>query len=758
MNTTSDLSRRIRSPLLDIDGATLRPVHEQLGAEQNSELRVYLNVLLQQRWLIGAVTLFALLCATVYVLVARPVYEANLVIHVEEESPNASRNLLSEMSSLFETKKAAIAEIELLRSRMVVSNAVDRLQLFVEAQPHTIPVLGFWFARHGGRELSTPGLFGHGDYVWGGEQIEVGLFEVPPAWQNRPFRLTALGGGRYRLHSDGLRQVITGTVGTPLRVALPEGELDLTVNVLKAKPGAGFNLRRKSRLQTIQAIQNDLQIMEMGKQSGIIAVRLRGDDPQRIHRVLSEIGREYLRQNFARKTEEAEKSLAFLNQQLPALKAQLEESEQRYNEFRNQHGTVDMREEGRMSMQRLAAARSRRMDLQQKRAELLARFTDQHPVLVALNQQRAEVDQEIADVSRRIHQLPMLEQEEARLAREIKVNTDVYTALSNTAQQLRLVSVGRVSNVRMVDAPMAPERPIYPKRPLVVALAGLVGLFIGGLAALARQAWRGGIADAATLERKLGRAAVYGSIPHSTQQSRLGTAPAAGGQRLLACRAPDDPAVEALRGLHAALWHALAQRDSKVVLLAGATRQLGRSFVLANLGAVLAAAGQRVLLVDAETAPGRLHEDFGLEAQPGWRDVLGTPDEAQAAVQPTGLPGLDLLAAGGQGRSAAELPAPSRVKTVLEGLASHYDVLLVDAPPVLDRADALTLGQVAGVVLLVVRAARSTESELADALKRLQQAGIEPLGLLFNDARERVRVAAPTERKVRRLALPGLRG
>ena len=127
-----------------------------------------------------------------------------------------------------------------------------------------------------------------------------------------------------------------------------------------------------------------------------------------------------------------------------------------------------------------------------------------------------------------------------------------------------------------------------------------------------------------------------------------------------------------------------------------------------------------------------------------------------AAVRPSGLPGLDLLPSG-LVQGSAELPVPGRVGMVLEALACHYDVLLVDSPPILSRADALTLGQVAGVVLVVVRATRSTEAELADALKRLQQAGIEPLGLLFNDARERPRVNAPIRRRSRRLALPGLR-
>ena len=110
------------------------------------DLKGYLNTLYDSRWLIGGITAFITLVAVLYALVAKPVFEANLMIHVEEESPNASKNILSEASSLFETKKAAIAEMELLRSRMVVSRAVDNLQLYIDVQPKYFPIAGFWFA------------------------------------------------------------------------------------------------------------------------------------------------------------------------------------------------------------------------------------------------------------------------------------------------------------------------------------------------------------------------------------------------------------------------------------------------------------------------------------------------------------------------------------------------------------------------------------------------------------------------------------
>ena len=237
--------------------------------------------------------------------------------------------------------------------------------------------------------------------------------------------------------------------------------------------------------------------------------------------VLGEIGRQYLAQNLARNTEQAEKSLAFLDLQLPALRHQLEQAEARYNQFRLSHATVNVEEEGRITLQNAAAARARLIDLQQKRIELLTHYTSEHPIVQGIDAQLRHTSEEIAALGGAIRNLPMIEQEEARLMRDIKITTDVYTALSNTAQQLRLASVGRVSNVRLVDAPVAPERPLKPKRPLILALALVSDVFFGSLLALGRQALRGGFDDADKIEQLLGARVVAASVPHSRREAAL---------------------------------------------------------------------------------------------------------------------------------------------------------------------------------------------------------------------------------------------
>lgn len=708
------------------------------------DVKSWLNNLYDCRWMIAAITAIITAIAILYVLVADPVYEANLIIQVEEDSPSASRNIPGDSSPSFEAKKAATAEMELLRSRMVVARAVDQMQSFIDVQPRYFPVAAFWFAKGSNGLLSTPGLFGYGGYVWGGERADIALFNVPAAWLNREFALTVQGGQRYRLSGGGQQIVFDGAVGEHYLVQTPDGPLEIRVDYLHANPGAVFDLKRHSRLETIEAVQNAMVISEQGARSGVIEVKLQGKNALRITGLLSEIGREYMRQNIMRKTEAAEKSLAFVNQQLPGLKRQLEEAEDRYNKFRNAHGTVDVREEGRMSLQQAAAARDRRIELLQKKTELMARFTEDHPVVAAIDRQRKEVDREIDEIAARIKTLPTLEQDDARLTRAIKVNTDAYTALSNTAQQLRAVTANSVSNVRMIDRPVAPERPIKPNRLLIVLSALLGGLACGILAAFVRKAFNGGIDDPVKIERLLRARVVYATIPHSAIQEKLMRK--ARGDRvpapLLFQLAPEDPAIESLRSFRVALQFSMPHFKNNVVMLAGPTRNLGKSFIAANFAAVMAAGGKRVLLIDGDLRNGHLHRYFGVPREPGLSKAISGAMQAEQTIHHGVMDNLDFIATGELPPNRSELLLHLNFGNLLEAVSPLYDLVLIDPPPILAVADALIIGAHAGAVFIVARSGATTEDQINESIKRLNQAGISPQGVLFNDLSDRLSLTA----------------
>ncbi len=711
---------------------SIRHDDEEIG------MATYFDILWENRWLIASIAFVVTLLGASYAFLAKPVYEANMLIHVEEESQKESKNILGDLSSMFDVKTAAPSEMELVRSRLVVSRAIDNLRLYISAEPKRFPLIGSWLSGYN-RQLSTPGLLGYGGYAWGAEKIDVAVFNVPDSLLNREFVLTAESDGQFHVTQKDLGVEFKGKVGQPVSIDTDKGAIELRVDRLQGKPGTQFLLNRGSRLATIEGIQNSLSVTEQGgKQSGIIAATLQGSDPKMIHGVLTEISKEYVKQNAARKTEEAEKSLAYLNKQLPELKQQLEQAEAKYNAFRNSNGTVDLSEESKLTLQQQSNAKIKKMELQQKRLELMTRFTPDHPLVQGLDSQLKEINAEINGMQEHIKSLPMLEQNLVRLTRDVKVNTELYTALLNTAQQLRLITVGKVSNVRLVDAPMLPEKPIKPNRPVILALAVLGGLFLGVLAAFFRKSLYGGIDTPEQVEKMVG-VPVYATIPHSKKQKELYQQVAARQQKvpLLAKVSSTDAAIESLRSFRAALQFSLPQFRNNVVLITGATPGMGKSFVSANLAAIMAATGKRVLLVDADLRNGLLHLYFGFGRQDGLSDAIAGARTPEQVIHHGVIENMDFISTGTLPPNPSELLLRPSFGAMLEQLSGGYDLVLIDAPPILAVADTLIIGSHAGAIYITTRAGVTTPGEINESMKRLAQAGLAAKGVLFNDLKAR---------------------
>ncbi|GAB3546972.1 polysaccharide biosynthesis tyrosine autokinase [Noviherbaspirillum agri] len=698
----------------------------------------YIDVLWENRWLIGAITFVAVLLGAAYAFMTTPVYQANMLIHVEEEEATKSENIVGDLQSMFDVKTSALAEMELIQSRLVVSRATDNLRLYINAGPKRFPFFGSWLAEKN-KQLSDPGVFGYGGYAWGAEKINVASFNVPDAMLNREFVVTAEEGGQFRLTQEEQGVDLRAKVGETAIFELPQGSIEIRVDQLEGKPGAQFLLSRASRLATIEGIQKSMKVEELGgKQSGVIGVMLQGSDPRMIHSVLSEIGKEYVRQNSARKTEEAEKSLAYLNKQLPEIKSQLEQAEAKYNAFRNANGTVDLTEESKLSLQQSSAAKLKKMELQQKKIELLARYTSEHPAVQGIDSQLREINGQIAAMNEHIKSLPAIEQNLLRLQREVKVNTDLYTALLNTSQQLRLITVGKVSNVRLVDTPMMPERPVKPNRPVILALALMGGLFLGVVAAFFRKSLVGGIDTPEQLEEVAG-VPVYATIPHSKKQRELYQQVNAKHQKvpLLANVSSTDVAVESLRNFRTALQFSLPTFRNNVVLITGATPGMGKSFVSANLAAIMAATGKKVLLIDADLRNGLLHLYFGFGRHDGLSDAIAGARRLDQVIHHGVIENMDFITTGTLPQHPAELLLRPNFGAFLQELSSRYDLVLIDAPPILAVADTMIIGSHCGAIYIMTRAGVTTPAEINESMKRLRQAGLEAKGVLFNDLKVR---------------------
>ncbi len=711
-----------------------------IPAEESIEMSSIVDTFVDHRWMIIKLMMIALLIGLLVAFGTKPIYESTMLIHVEDDKPNTSKNMLGDISSLFDVKAAAISEMEILNSRLVISRAVDRLGLYIDVKPRLFPVIGRWFAKNN-LQLSEPGIFGYGGYVWGNESLNVNTFYAPESFQNKEFVVTIGEAGKFRLQQKELQFDVNGVSGKPLLVKVKDGTIELLLQHVNAKPGAQFLLRYIPKFQAIESIQNAMTVVEKGKQSGIISVTLEGTDARLVNDTLVEIGREYVNQNVHRKLEEAEKALIFLDKQLPNLKQNLEQSEAKYYDFRNTHGTIDLAEEAKLALQQGVVEKAKRLELQQKMEELLVSFTPSHPLIVGLDKQIQKMTSEINSRTAHIRELPFLEGNLLRLSRDMKVNNELYSALLNSAQQLRLMKAGKVSNVRLIDAPMLPDTPARPNRSKIIGISVLLGLCLGIAVAFFRKAFQRGIDSPHKIEQMLGARMLYATIPHSETQAKLCSKNGNQSHTLpiLASVSSEDIAIESLRGFRTALLFSMPQCRNNIVLISSPTRGLGKSFVAVNFAAVMASSGKKVLLIDADFREGHLHRYFDVERRNGLSEAIANLSLLKEAIHPKVQTNLDFLSTGKLPPNPSEYLLHPNFGTVLQILSVEYDFILLDTPPVLAVSDALTIGSYAGAVFLLTRANVTTESEITETVMRLSHAGITPQGLIFNDFKMRKR-------------------
>ncbi|SAK49610.1 exopolysaccharide transport family protein [Caballeronia temeraria] len=692
----------------------------------------YLDTIYDNRKLIGVITAIVLAFGVAYAFLAQPVYSTDMLVQVEQSADTAtSRNALGDVSSMFDVKTAALSETQVIGSRSVVSQVVDKMHLYIEASPRYVPVIGRWIAEHSDA-MSTPGPFG---YAWSKERIEVSQFDVPRELYGRTFVLTKCPGRAFDLSYRDIK--LSGAIGDVLQATTIHGPVKLLVDSIDAETGATFVLRRLSPVITTEKLRKELTIEETDKGSNVISVSLTGTDPQKISAILGAIGAEYVSQNMRRKSAEAERSLQFLQLQLPDLKERLDASETRLNTYRAAHGTVNLGEEATSLLQRSISAQTKLTDLEKKRQELLSRFTEDHPAVRSVDAQIQVAQREADDVGRATRLLPPLEQDVLRLQRDVTVGAGLYATLSSTLEELKLVKAGKAGNVRLIDSPAVPEDRVRPRPLRIIAASLVLGLFVGIMTSLARLLMFDAIDDPHEVELRTGLP-VYASVPYSRLEEKLARRRRAGTESvILAQESKADHAIESLRGLRATLEFAMLNARNRMVLISGPTPGVGMSFIALNLAAIMGAAGKRVLLVDADMRRGLLHRHVGGERGPGLSDLIQGASCADDLIRSTALAGVDFLPVGSVVSNPSDVLSTHNLQALASQLSAAYDVVLLDAPPVLSVPDASQLASLSGTTLLVARQGMTGLGELRESIRRFAKLGVTVRGVIVNGQRLR---------------------
>jgi tyrosine-protein kinase Etk/Wzc len=295
-----------------------------------------------------------------------------------------------------------------------------------------------------------------------------------------------------------------------------------------------------------------------------------------------------------------------------------------------------------------------------------------------------------------------------------------------------LVKEGKVGNVRLLDKAVVSKVPVKPKKALVLVFALLLGSLLGPALAIVLTRIRSGIQNPDEIEFHTGLD-VHAVVPYSPEQAVLEMrADVAAAGTVLAEANPHSLSIEALRNLRVGLRQTVEEAPNNRILITGATPGIGKSFIASNLATLLAQAGKRVLLVDADLRKGHLNGAFGLPREGGLSELVAGELNAQQAIRSQVRPNLDVLTTGKLPSMPADMLESQAFDMALEMLSPAYDRVIIDTAPVLVAADAAAVASSCGVVLLVTRAGKSQLGELNESIRRLVQAGAPVSGVLFN--------------------------
>ncbi|WP_269791607.1 polysaccharide biosynthesis tyrosine autokinase [Stenotrophomonas sp. Iso1] len=713
--------------------------------EEEIDLRELLGVVLDRKWWIIGTTLLFCVVGAAYALLVTPVYQAQAMVQVESRMPSIPG--LADLTSLTGGgSSASTTEVALLTSRTVVGTAVDQMQLDIKAEPKRFPLLGGFFARR--FEASTVDAIaspipGFARYGWGGESLLIHRLEVPTSLLDEPLTLVAgEAPGSYVLLGEGNETLLRGTVGAP-----SEGNgAVVEVAVLRANPGAHFEVSKRRRLDVIAGLQEEIKASEQGKESGILRITYEDTDALRAETLVQKVAETYVRQNVDRSSAEAASQLQFVKDQLPAVRKQVESAQAAMASYQSRANSVDITLQTKGLLEQEVSVEASIQQLHMKQAEMDRSFTREHPAYRALMNQIAGLQARKDSFRRDVSALPDTQQELLRLTRDLQVSNELYTALLNQAQQLDVARAGTVGNVRIVDpAVVDMSSPVKPRKLLVVLAATLLGGFLSIGAVFVLRMLNPGIEDPAQIE-ELGLP-VYAAIPLSNSRSLLQAQKrkgrhkhddAAGQSHLLAKVEPADLAVEALRSLRTSLHFAMMEAKNNVLAISGPRPGVGKTFVAANLAAVIAQGGQRVLIIDVDMRKGTVHKVLGVGLAKGLSDVLAGSTLAEDVIAVVrGLANMHYMTRGDTPPNPAELLMHPRFEQMLGQLAAAYDLVIVDTPPILAVTDAVVVAKHAGSTLMVTRFGVNQPKEILLSMKCFERNGVQVKGAIFNAVEKR---------------------
>lgn len=695
--------------------------------ENTIDLRGVLDLIKKNYQIILLTSLSFLLCGIYDASIQPPVYRSTALIQMKSSSTSnllgaSSGQSASSMLSLGQGSSSAV-EAELMQSPYILGDVVRQMGFDISVSPKSTGIL----------HHKKQAVF-----------AKMSVLSVPNSLLAKKLTLVVLPNDRYQLLTPQGKTILIGSVGRLMQARYLSEPIKIQVDRLQGPSGAQLTVIKQPVVDVAAGLSHHFSIHQnadgWGTTTGIMQLSYDASSPEQAQNILNAILSTALIRDKEEQVAQASQMTTFINHQLPTLNSQLNTTENKINQLGIKTGIFDVKAEAQLLSENLVFLQESLRKLQTKKILLLQNFTLKHPLMIATNQEEAQLETQITNAKTALTRLPMLGQKEISLDRDYAMQEKVYEGMLASQQQIQMMKAGILSNLRILDSASYPVAPLTAKKRVIVLSSFVLGLLAGLCFIFARYVLSPVLADVDSVERELGISTpgvlpVSAILPFSQIQHNYNKKSQQSTDKavfILSREYPKDVAVEGLRSLRTAVQMMLLETKGNVMAMTGCSPSAGKSFISSNLALLFSDLNKRILLIDADMRRGKLCQDFDVTKTPGLAEFLQEKSPLSHVIQSVIPQRLDFISAGEFPENPSELLSKNHFGQLIETLKPLYDLIIIDTPPVLAVTDASLLLKYSMNNFLVFNT-DCDQLKTAQRVKNLlERNGIILRGIVFN--------------------------
>lgn len=702
---------------------------------------------------IVVITSLAVIGGIVYIILKEPVYSASTTLLIEKQ-PEAWWESLSPVGAQNKGK----TELYIIKSRTIAEKVVRDLKLFTR--------------------VFLPGA-----------DIVVEWVKLPPGGE---YRIEVLDReGDFEIKGDN-GFTLRGTFNTPVTY----GKWGVYIRALKFSEKTSGKILILPFRKAVKKLMENTSANYVEEKTRIIKVSVEDPDPCMAARIANKIAEKYIEWNIEARTEEATKSLKFIDGQLKFIISQLNQLEKTYDDLKKKKKIFAIDEEVQNYVDQLSSLESRLYqlkfmentyrsvleslkknrapllypsmeqdevlqgiisritELKSQIASLLTEYTEDSPNVLTLKNQLNQEKRELFNYLRsraselkiqqeqlsatikilldKMKKFPESEREILRLKRKLTVTEDIYKFLLKKKEEARITKAMTVSKIRVIDPAIPPTTPVAPRKKLILLLTFIFGLLSAIFLVVTYDYINDTIKSVDELKH-IANLPIFGIIPKIY--------PPQNGEKenfdpyLIVHYNPRSHVSEAYRMLRTNIQFIDPTGQTKALLMTSALPQEGKSITTANLAITLSELGHRTLILDLDLHKPRQHKIFGKEQIPGVTDYITSHGKLSISqiIRETGFKNLYLIPSGTIPPNPSEILSSEPFRKFLSDLKEQFNFILIDSPPVTAVTDTLILSTIVDAVFLVVVEGSSRRENVKRAVELIGNVGGKLKGAIFNN-------------------------